>query len=460
MAPYERELCGLLLGAKFDSACLIKDEFDVVSLKKYIDSMSGKDRRLAVLELAKHRATKGIGSSSSTTEPIEAPPLSVAPAEGPEQGKKRKRLVKASSLVSVAAAASVEEESSGSPLIHRQRKRPVVEGASSLQPEEIEVVEVEEGSPPPPPSIRPAPEPACPPSPCQQLPPISPPPTSPPAGQSPGPSAHPAGGASAQNEGAPPPLPISTANAEHGGSGSRPSNSGANHENFSRVISMKALEKRVKELEHDKESLQSDLEAGQGAVELMRGMVEKARKEYLVQVQETIKMEILMGQTVGLLDCKVVELQAENSSLRERNTQMVEELQAENASLRQQDSQRVEMLKSAKEATAAAERKLEEAVEGSDREEGMPFYLGAFLAVALEWRAQARNAALQTQTLQALETRVAALEEERKILGRQNETYQTTLKQAQESKAEAEKQLAEAVELQADFYAREVALKV
>ena len=98
--------------------------------------------------------------------------------------------------------------------------------------------------------------------------------------------------------------------------------------------------------------------------------------------------------------------------------------------------------------------------EGSDRKEGMPFYLGAFLAVALEWRAQARNAALQTQTLQALETRVAALEEERKILGRQNETYQTTLKQAQEAKEEAEKQLAEAMELQADFYAREVTLQV
>ena len=73
-------------------------------------------------------------------------------------------------------------------------------------------------------------------------------------------------------------------------------------------------------------------------------------------------MEILMGQTVGPLDCKVVELQAENSSLRERRTQLVEELQAENASLRQQDSQGVEMLKAAKEATAAAERKLEEAV--------------------------------------------------------------------------------------------------
>ena len=86
----------------------------------------------------------------------------------------------------------------------------------------------------------------------------------------------------------------------------------------------------------------------------------------------------------------------------------------------------------------------------------MPFYLGAFLGVALDWRAQARNAALQTQTLQALEARVAALEEENKTLGRQNEAYQASLKLAQEAKEEAKKQLGEAMELQADFYAREV----
>ena len=49
---------------------------------------------------------------------------------------------------------------------------------------------------------------------------------------------------------------------------------------------------------------------------------------------------------------------------------------------------------------------------------------------------------------------------EKKTLGCQNEAYQTSLKQAQESKAEAEGQLAEALELQTDFYAREVALKV
>ncbi|XP_068491960.1 uncharacterized protein [Phaseolus vulgaris] len=196
MAPYERELCGLFLGAKYNSARLIKDEFDVLALKKYIDSMSGKDKRQALLELAKLRGTKGTGSSSSTTEPIAAPPLSVAPAEGPEQGRKRKRL-----------------------------------------PEEIEVVEVEEGSPPPP-STQPASEPTRLPSPCQQLPPTSQPPSPPPVGQSPGPSAHPAGGASAQPGGPPPPLPISTATAECGGSSSRPSASGASHENFSRVITL------------------------------------------------------------------------------------------------------------------------------------------------------------------------------------------------------------------------------
>ena len=97
-------------------------------------------------------------------------------------------------------------------------------------------------------------------------------------------------------------------------------------------------------------------------------------------------------------------------------------------------------------------------LEGSDRKEGMPFYLGAFLVVALDWRAQARNANLNTQALQALEARVAALEEEKKALGRQNEAYQASLKLAQEAKEEAERQLGEVMEFQADFYVREVSL--
>jgi len=98
--------------------------------------------------------------------------------------------------------------------------------------------------------------------------------------------------------------------------------------------------------------------------------------------------------------------------------------------------------------------------EGTDRKEGMPFYLGAFLAVALEWRAQAINAVLQAQTLQALETKVNALEEEKTTLEFQNKAYQSTLKQAQEAKEKAEKQLAEAMGFQADFYTQEVALQV
>ena len=67
---------------------------------------------------------------------------------------------------------------------------------------------------------------------------------------------------------------------------------------------------------------------------------------------------------------------------------------------------------------------------------------------------------MQAQTLQALETKATTLEEEMRTLGRQNETYQTSLKQAQESKAETERQLAEALELQAGFFTREVALQV
>jgi len=98
--------------------------------------------------------------------------------------------------------------------------------------------------------------------------------------------------------------------------------------------------------------------------------------------------------------------------------------------------------------------------ESSDRREGMPFYMEAFLAVALDWRTQARNAALQAQSLQALETRVATLEEEKENLRRQDEASQASLKLAEKAKEEAEKQLAEAVELQADSYAREVTLQV
>ena len=80
-------------------------------------------------------------------------------------------------------------------------------------------------------------------------------------------------------------------------------------------------------------------------------MVEKSRKEYLSQVQETIKTEIFMGQTVNALDNKVVELRSK-----------VINLEAETCSLRQLNSQLAEDLKSTKEEAANGEKKLEEAV--------------------------------------------------------------------------------------------------
>jgi len=72
--------------------------------------------------------------------------------------------------------------------------------------------------------------------------------------------------------------------------------------------------------------------------------------------------------------------------------------------------------------------------DGSERRERMPFNLGAFLAVALDWRAQARNADSHTQALQALKEKVVALKEEKEALGRQNVVYQASLKLAQEAK--------------------------
>jgi len=363
---------------------------------------SGKDRRRALLELARTRGAKGTGSSSSTTEPIATPPLSVAPTEGPEPEKKRRRLAKAFPATVAAATASTpstEEESYGSPLIHRKRKHQDG-GASSLRPGEIEVAQIEEGSPPPPPT-QPAPAPTSSPSP-QRLPsptpqlssPASLPPP-PPAGQAIGQPTPPVGSDSAHSGGfprlptSPPPL-TSAATAEGGEASLQPSSSGASNENFSRVIALVrhfirsrellewsgqevdvhlakqivlslefstqhrkqlVLEKRVKELEHDKESLQSDFEAAQGSVALMRDMVEKSRKEYLSQVQETIKTEILMGQAVNTLDSEVVELRSK-----------VINLEAETSSLRQLNSQLVGDLKSTKEEATDGGKKLEKAV--------------------------------------------------------------------------------------------------
>jgi len=116
----------------------------------------------------------------------------------------------------------------------------------------------------------------------------------------------------------------------------------------------------------------------------------------------------------------------------------------------------------------------EDMPESPDRKEGMPYYLGAFLSVALDWRSQARNAAWLAHKLETLETKmsilepkVSALEQENEKLKRQDEASQTSLKLAETAKEEARKQLAEAAdqlaeaaELQADFFLREASLKI
>ena len=71
---------------------------------------------------------------------------------------------------------------------------------------------------------------------------------------------------------------------------------------------------------------------------------------------------------------------------------------------------------------------------GTPRSEGMPYYMGAFLVVALEWRAQAKSKAVEARALQALRQEVAALKEEKENLCHswacQEEVYKAFLRDA------------------------------
>ena len=82
---------------------------------------------------------------------------------------------------------------------------------------------------------------------------------------------------------------------------------------------------------------------------------------------------------------------------------------------------------------------------GVPRSEGMPYYLGSFLAVALEWRAQAKSKADEARTFQTLRQEMATLKEEKESLCRgwacQDEVYKASLRSAREVNAEASKQL-------------------
>lgn len=312
---------------------------------------SNKEQRQKLIALAKSR--RAVGSSSeteATSEPISASPISVVPAEGPETRgeKKRKRLVKAPTTV-----VSVEEESSGSPLVQRRRRGAEgVEGdASPIPPAQV--------SPTRPPSRAHLPSP----------PPASQPLTLP---------SQTARSRAARSEGtshpSSSPRPQASAATTEGGGESSHRASGSSTEGLTRVIQLtkqllqnhglikwsgsevdlhlahqlvlslefstqhrriEKLEKKMGELHDQKESLQSDYEALQSANGLLRDMVKEAKRGHALQVQETIKTEMLMGDAVATLDAELVEttgkaiqLEAENAFLRQQIANLAEALAA------------------------------------------------------------------------------------------------------------------------------------
>jgi len=93
----------------------------------------------------------------------------------------------------------------------------------------------------------------------------------------------------------------------------------------------------------------------------------------------------------------------------------------------------------------------------------MPYYLGAFLAIALDWRAQAKSKADEARTLQSLRQEVATLKEEKESLCRswacQEEVYKASLRSARESNAEACKRLTELLEQVASLQSKIIALE-
>ncbi|XP_068476812.1 uncharacterized protein [Phaseolus vulgaris] len=96
---------------------------------------------------------------------------------------------------------------------------------------------------------------------------------------------------------------------------------------------IKKLEGKMGELINQKESLQSDYEALQSTNDMLRDMVEEAKRGRALQVQETIKTEMLTGDAVAALDAELVEttgraiqLEAENAFLRQQIANLAEAL--------------------------------------------------------------------------------------------------------------------------------------
>jgi len=85
---------------------------------------------------------------------------------------------------------------------------------------------------------------------------------------------------------------------------------------------------------------------------------------------------------------------------------------------------------------------------GEAKKEGMPYYMGAFLAIALDWRAQAKTKAIEMQTLQALKREVATLKEEKLKL---EDAYQASLAETRKVEEATTLRLREADQKHADL---------
>jgi len=108
---------------------------------------------------------------------------------------------------------------------------------------------------------------------------------------------------------------------------------------------LEKLEGKMSELLNQKKSLQSDYEALQSTNDMLKGMVEEAKRGLALQVQETIKTEMLMGDAVATLDADLLEttgratqLEAENAFLRQQIVNMAEALAANDQKLKEAES--------------------------------------------------------------------------------------------------------------------------
>ena len=83
----------------------------------------------------------------------------------------------------------------------------------------------------------------------------------------------------------------------------------------------------------------------------------------------------------------------------------------------------------------------------------MPYYMGAFLAVALDWRSQAQSVAKGKEALRKLKQEVGALKEKKQAWGLREEAHQASLKLAQKGKEGAEAYAHEVEQAYADLLA-------